>query len=269
MEVIKTNLFTIATDIQYFLVTGLKTLPLTIGGTLLIIGLTVANYSMLFFLVGYLIIVPIIAFFFNLLMSLIKNDDNPDWLKSIWPILYSGKDKNVCNVVGGIDGITKSNEFDNTVSYWVAMTGFLLGYLITNATKLYGKDTLYNSAIGDLPLAAVDPDSTTEQQAKEIAAAKDRADAGASNRKSQTLMAIIILSILICIIVYMRIWDGCDGFLSLIVGGLFGLIGYGWYERLAYVGDDRLSDLFGIANRLMIPEAMLNAPYACLPQAGN
>jgi len=43
MEVIKTNLFTIATDIQYFLVTGLKTLPLTIGGTLLIIGLTVAN----------------------------------------------------------------------------------------------------------------------------------------------------------------------------------------------------------------------------------
>jgi hypothetical protein len=262
MEVVKTNLFTIATDIQYFLVTGLKTLPLTIGGTLLIIGLTVANYSMLFFLVGYLLAVPVIAFLFNVLMSMIKNDDNPDWLKSIWPILYSGKDKTVCNVVGGVDGITKTDGFDNTVSYWVAMTGFLLGYLITNAMTLYRKETLY-------PPVNVDPNTTTEEQAKAQAAAKDRADAGAANRKSQTLMAIIILSLLICIIVYMRLWDGCDGFFSLLVGAAFGGIGVSWYNMLAKVGDDRLSDLFGIANRLMIPEAMFNAPYACLPQATN
>ena len=262
MEVLKTNLFTIATDIQYFLVTGLKTLPLTIGGTLLIIGLTVANYPMLFFLVGYLLAVPVIALLFNILMSMIKSDNNPDWLKSIWPILYSGKDKNVCNVVGGVDGITKTDGFDNTVSYWVAMTGFLLGYLITNAATLYGKETLY-------PPVNVDQNSTTEEQAKAQAAAKDRADTGASNRKSQTLMAIIILSLLICIIIYMRLWDGCDGYLSLLVGVAFGGIGVGWYQMLAKVGDDRLSDLFGIANRLMIPEAMFNAPYACLPQAGN
>jgi len=262
MEVIKTNLFTIATDIQYFLVTGLKTLPLTIGGTLLIIGLTVANYPMLFFLVGYLLFVPLVAFLLNVLMSMIKSDDNPDWLKSIWPILYSAKDKNVCNVVGGVDGITKTDGFDNTVSYWIAMTGFLLGYLITNSVKLYGKETLY-------PPVKVDPNTTTEEQAKAAAEAKDRADAGAANRKSQTLMAIVILSLLICIIAYMRIWDGCDGYLSLIFGLAFGGLGVAWYQMLAKVGDDRLSDLFGIANRLMIPEAMFNAPYACLPQAGN
>ena len=193
---------------------------------------------------------------------MIKNDDNPDWLKSIWPILYSAKDKIVCNVISGVDGITKTDEFDNTVSYWVAMTGFLIGYLITNAMTLYRKETLY-------PPVNVDQNSTTEEQAKAQAAAKDRADAGAANRKSQTLMAIIILSLLICIIVYMRLWDGCDGFLSLIFGVVFGGIGVGWYQMLARVGDDRLSDLFGIANRLMIPEAMFNAPYACLPQAGN
>ena len=166
MEVIKTNLFTIATDIQYFLVTGLKTLPLTIGGTLLIIGLTVANYSMLFFLVGYLLAVPIIALLFNILISMIKSDDNPDWLKSIWPILYSAKDKNVCNVISGVDGITKTDGFDNTVSYWVAMTGFLLGYLITNAMTLYRKETLY-------PPVNVDQNSTTEEQAKAQAAKMD------------------------------------------------------------------------------------------------
>ena len=192
---------------------------------------------------------------------MIKSDDNPDWLKSIWPILYSGKDKNVCNVVGGVDGITKTNEFDNTVSYWVAMTGFLLGYLITNAVTLYTKETLYPGE--------VDSASITETQSQAITAAKGRADAGAANRKSQTLMAIIILSLLICVIIYMRLWDGCDGLLSLLVGVAFGGIGYGWYGYLAKVGDDRLSDLFGIANRLMIPEAMFNAPYACLPQAGN
>jgi hypothetical protein len=32
-------------------------------------------------------------------------------------------------------------------------------------------------------------------------------------------------------------------------------------------GSSRLADLFGIANRMMIPPALVNAPYACLPQA--
>jgi hypothetical protein len=46
---------------------------------------------------------------------------------------------------------------------------------------------------------------------------------------------------------------------------LFGYIGRSWYRLLASVGEDRLSDLFGIANRLLPPSAIENKPIACVP----
>ena len=62
--------------------------------------------------------------------------------------------------------------------------------------------------------------------------------------------------------------NSCDGLLSLIFGlVLGGGLGGLWYYALSRVGDQRLSDLFGIANRLMIPMALVDKPYACLPQA--
>jgi hypothetical protein len=45
----------------------------------------------------------------------------------------------------------------------------------------------------------------------------------------------------------------------------FVFLGNGWYKALSKVGEDRLSDLFGIANRLLPPSAINNAPIACIP----
>jgi hypothetical protein len=47
------------------------------------------------------------------------------------------------------------------------------------------------------------------------------------------------------------------------IGFIF--MGHGWYKALSKVGQDRLSDLFGIANRLLPPSAINNAPIACVP----
>jgi hypothetical protein len=44
-------------------------------------------------------------------------------------------------------------------------------------------------------------------------------------------------------------------------------LGFAWYYLLSVVGDDRLSDVYGIANRLMTSSALSNAPYACLASA--
>jgi len=41
--------------------------------------------------------------------------------------------------------------------------------------------------------------------------------------------------------------------------------GYYWYSMLSGIGQDRLSDLFGIANRLLPPSAITNGPVACIP----
>jgi hypothetical protein len=45
----------------------------------------------------------------------------------------------------------------------------------------------------------------------------------------------------------------------------FFTLGYSWYLLLSSVGEDRLSDLFGIANRLLPPAAIQNKPIACIP----
>jgi hypothetical protein len=42
-------------------------------------------------------------------------------------------------------------------------------------------------------------------------------------------------------------------------------LGVSWYYALSSVGEDRLSDLFGIANRLLLPKVFRNGPIACLP----
>jgi hypothetical protein len=150
---------------------------------------------------------------------------------------------------------------DMSVSYWATMSFFFIGYMFTNAVLLYLEPANYptsDSAIASKD--SVDPD------------AWGKADAGRTARRTQASIAMFALSILTVIIIYIRIMNGptnsCDGPLSLLFGLLGGgFLGAAWYYALSLVGNQRLSDLFGIANRLMIPMAMVDKPYACLPQA--
>ena len=61
----------IISDIRVFLYGGIATLPLTIAGTLSILGLFTANYAILFFLLGFLILTPLSASIINFGLSAI------------------------------------------------------------------------------------------------------------------------------------------------------------------------------------------------------
>jgi len=236
MEIGKTNLFTIASDLRYFILTGLETLPLTIGGTFLIIGHFIGNYAMLFFLVGYLMFVPFAAFIINLFAGFAGKQFG-----------WGGKDEDACNVITGFGtsaGVSREKN-DMIVSYWMAMVGFFIGYMFTNAWSLYSKP----SASG------TDSDPKVAE--------------GVTLRQSQSITAMVLILILAVALIYIRFWSSCDSWVSLILGGGFASIGWWWYTLLASIGEDRLSDLFGIANRLMTPSALINAPYACLPLASD
>ena len=123
MEYIKTNLFTIVSDLRYFLLTGFETLPLTLGGTMLIIGNLTANYAMLFFLVGYLMVVPGALF----LLNLFSPKEFP----------YGGRDMDICNV--NIETLSEDRS-DMIVSYWMGMVSFFIGYMFTNTGSIYMKE---------------------------------------------------------------------------------------------------------------------------------
>ena len=59
------SLKSIVSDIRVFLYGGIVTLPLTIAGTMMILGLFTANYAILFFLLGFLVLTPFAAAVLN------------------------------------------------------------------------------------------------------------------------------------------------------------------------------------------------------------
>ena len=97
------------------------------------------------------------------------------------------------------------------------------------------------------------------------------------NRTSQASTSIVIISLLIFALCIYRYNSSCESFakhgwwlggiILIVLGAIYISSGVGWYYLLSQMGEDRLSDLFGIANRLLPPGAFQKGPMACLPVA--
>jgi hypothetical protein len=231
----------IISDIRVFLYGGIVTLPLTIAGTLSILGLFTANYAILFFLLGFLILTPLMASVLNFVLSAIFDG------KSFNP--FKAKFGDLCNLVIPFSTLPLGTRGDETVisSSWVAMITFFIGYIFTNGLELYNRET---------------PDTTltiTSTSASDLSKM-------VTNRKTQAIIAMISTIVFALIVLGFRYYSGCESIWGLILTTfIFVFTGHGWYKALSNIGEDRLSDLFGIANRLLPPSAINNAPIACIP----
>jgi hypothetical protein len=240
MDAIKTTLFTFASDIRYFIRAGFQNLPLSIAGIMLIIGFFTANYGMIFFLLGYIVILPFLLFLLNKI-----------------PFLQGlVNDAPACALITPYEFPTeKLTEPVNGIGYWIPMTSFFIGYILTNAAYLYTTPTK-NPYGSQPPNEEPLPDATSTVNFQ----------AGLSNRITKTATAMIITGLIFIACIAYRIITGCEGWGAVVIGGLLGLIGGGtWYSFLQGIAEQRISDLFGMANRLLVPQALLDAPYACLP----
>jgi hypothetical protein len=238
----------IISDVHTFLYGGMTTLPLTIAGTMLILGLFTANYAILFFLIGYLIGVPIVSAILNFIVSLIFT---PGVKYNIFGYIFGnpfeGMDSDICKVVQSPGkNVNAGKQIIQFASPWLSMVTFFLGYLLTNALKLYSMTTID----GAITVKSEGADVTNK----------------VSNRKTQALIALVSIAVFALAVMAFRMYTSCDSGLSALLGaGAFGTAGYYWYQLLSLVGQDRLSDLFGIANRLLPPSAIENKPIACVP----
>jgi len=124
------TLMALVDDFKVFVMSGLETLPLTMAGTLLVLGFGTANYPMLFVLVGMLFVAPAVPFLINLFVA----DDT-------WSMPG-------CGVLPG-----KTNY---VLSQWIVMVYFFLGYMMTNAIALYQMP----------PTEPADPEKTTLRQSQ-------------------------------------------------------------------------------------------------------
>jgi len=231
------NLFT---DIRTFLYGGLNTLPLTLAGTFLLIGLMTANYAFLFFLVGFLVLVPLSQTFINNLLNLAF-----EYLglpSSLFKIL----EHDMCNLVLPFQlfdslsqpkGVHK-NLMPVVPGLYTSMIIFFFAYLMTNAISIYRRD-----------------------------AGESANTLKVNHRKNQMLTSAVIIGVFAALYLSIRyMYSGCDTLLGLTVAlAIYVPFGIGWYMALASAGQDKLSDLFGIANRLLNVNSTANQPVGCIP----
>ena len=231
----------IVSDIRIFLYGGILTLPLTIAGTLSILGLFTANYAIMFFLLGFLVLTPLTATIIDKVLTslLVGKSFNP----------FKGKTGDICKVIIPYSTLPAASGEDISVisTKWTAMVAFCVGYIFTNGLELYNRETI-DTTINVKSSSASDLNTMV------------------TNRKSQAIIAMISVIVFALIVFGFRFYTGCESTLGMILT-TFGFIfmGHGWYKALSKVGQDRLSDLFGIANRLLPPSAINNAPIACVP----
>ena len=244
------SLSTFFGDIRSFIFGGIQVFPMAIGGALLILGLMTANYAVLFFLIAYLIIVPGMAYGLNLIVDslTVHFEFMHNWFKV--------RQSDICGLVIPFrDTISVASPSELSTVFntpWLSMTVFFLGYMMSNAIALHKIDS------AKLPKGAPEElkTSTVEKIAK---------------RKVQSTISIGLIILVAILLIGSRLkYSGCET-----IGGviwtsiIYGWFGFGWYSMLAKIGQERLSDLFGIANRLLSPYAVSNEPVACFPVVGK
>lgn len=238
MPAVTTSLLQIFGDIRAFFLGAFQNLPLALAGTLLFLGLMTANYGMLFMALGLLVIVPAIVLPINFLGDLLSNAMPMDWFKT--------QSSELCDLIISFTTDSPHTTRITISTYWTAMTVFFLSYVLTNAIYLY-------SAPVKIPKDATD-------------ALKKSLQDKASLRTSQAILAMVMVILFGIIIFAVRLRAGCEGFPSLLITtAIFSSLGYAWYQFLGSIGNNRLADLFGIANRLLSPQAYGDTPLACLP----
>jgi hypothetical protein len=254
-------------DLHVFLYGGLLNLPFALGGTMLIIGLFTSNYAVLFFLIGLLVVapfgawavnhvIPIICncfqYVFYFIVSMIAGDD---YARKFQPSntfvsmsYFNTKIYDICGLIIPFgDSKNSSTKMETIISsQWMAMSSFFIGYILCNSLELYNNNEISSASL-NVPNA---PDTQMK----------------VNKRRSQAMFALVSIAIFGLIILGFRCWTGCERIIGIILTGVgFGAAGYYWYQLLSEVGQGRLSDIFGIANRLLVPSAIKNGPIACVP----
>lgn len=237
------SLLTLFDDIRVFIYGGIRSLPLTIAGFFLIFGIMTANYAMMIFLFAFMLIVPVIAYILTKLIdftTLSTNKYTGKYFKAgesdLCPLILPFKDNNLEPV--------ETREVTAFTTSWLSMMVFFLSYMLTNATFLHN----------------LEPASPVTVQSQKLI----------SNRKSQAMLSIILTVLLSIVVLIYRYSSGCEnivGILSTII--IFGFFGYSWYNVISQLGQNRLSDLFGISNRMLTPQSLYGTGVACFPVASS
>ena len=201
-----------------FLVQGFRNMPIIILSTLLFIGTVQANFNYLFLATGMFLIVPTAVLLLNMISEFILpiiTDNSNIWMKFSPP---------TCNILSS-KSVPTNILMNVTPSYWTPIMSFFFTYMFLNAYRLY------NFSLGDKSL---------------------QNETGEDARKTQSIVAMILIILIGLLFLLLRITTGCETLLGYTLGLLVGgSLAYGWHAFLKACGMGRLDDMFGITSRIL------------------
>jgi len=218
--------------LREYIFLSLKELPLIAMVAPIFLGISEGNINLLMFGVGNAILAPTAAGLTGWLLRWPLNWLNPSG--SVWKMPAS----DVSPLLSETPMPSRPLELVPVVpTYWMTITVFFFTYLLFNGANLYNEE----------PVEGADAERV-------------------NNRKSQALMAMILISVLGLVIIGAKIslQDG-ENVLGILIALLIGtLTSYGWFSFLKRCDIGRLEDVFGIQARILPESALSDAPVVCV-----
>ena len=218
--------------LREYIFLSLKELPLIAMVAPIFLGISEGNINLLMFGLGNAILAPTAAGLTGWLLRWPLNWLNPSG--SVWKMPAS----DVSPLLSETPMPSRPLELVPVVpTYWMTITVFFFTYLLFNGASLYNEE----------PVEGADAERV-------------------NNRKSQALMAMILISVLGLVIIGAKIslQDG-ENVLGILIAVLIGtLTSYGWFSFLKRCDIGRLEDVFGIQARILPESALSDAPVVCV-----
>ena len=219
--------------LREYIFLSLKELPLIAMVAPIFLGISEGNINLLMFGLGNAILAPTAAGLTGWLLRWPLNWLNPSG--SVWKMPAS----DVSPLLSETPIPSRPLELVPVVpTYWMTITVFFFTYLLFNGASLYNEE----------PVEGADAERV-------------------NNRKSQALMAMILISVLGLVIIGAKIslQDGGQNVLGNLIAVLIGtLTSYGWFSFLKRCDIGRLEDVFGIQARILPESALSDAPVVCV-----
>lgn len=210
-------------------------LPFLLSGWSFFMGMVQGNVALLVLFLGQAAAVPLASSILNKFLQFVGSVTG---LYDKTRLTVLGSDG--CRMFPATD-LGSDLYIDAAPTTWLAQVVFFFSFLISNAASLYARKESEGA----------DPEKV-------------------NRRKTQALFSLIVSSIVLAVILFIRVfYMGCEVTAGVFIGlASMGAFGYSWY-RLAEACSAKDADIFGIVQGILPAAARQEPPMTCVYQGDD
>lgn len=216
--------------IKEFIIAGVSSLPLILGGISLLLACSTANTGFAILAVCLALIVPFVTYLLNLISPILIK------ILQLLPAEYVGDvtqtAASVCRLAPSADTMPAA-AFP---SYWMASIVFFFSFVFMNGLSLYN-----------------------------FASGQNASDDKVSSRKTHAIIGMAASVVLGLLLLSWRFKTGCENGIGLFMSLTFIGLGVGLFKLFDSCGLLRVIDLYGIGARLLPASATAAPTQVCFP----